>query len=94
VSTRSITVEIAGLHLPVRTTASEEDVAHVQGLVNERVRLVQKNAQAQPLHNHLALVALSLAQELLTLQQAQAQIQASTHALASSLLETLDDDDE
>lgn len=90
-SSRSVTVEIAGLPLPVRTTASAEEVERVEALVNTRVRMVQKNAQAQPLHNHLALVALSLAQELLTLQETQAQTQADAHALARSLLETLDD---
>lgn len=92
-STRSVTVEIAGLQLPVRTTASPEDVSQVESIVNDRLRVVQKSALSQPLHNHLALVAMSLAQELLTATRDQERFREASHALAVSLLESMDDDD-
>lgn len=92
-SPRSLTVHIAGLDLAVRTTASDPEVQRIVQLIESRLSAVKKSAIAQPLHNHLALVTLSLAQELLQAQQDQQQFLADLDTLFGDLLGTLDDDD-
>lgn len=90
---RSIKVHLAGLDLPVRTTASDEDIQQIVDLIEERLRDVQAASAAQPLHSHLALVAMSLTQELLTLKQQQDALLQDIDALSKELVEALGDDD-
>lgn len=90
-STRSITVNIGGLQLPVRTSASDAEVAEIVSLIQTKLKDVQRNAPAQSLHKDLALVAMSLAQELLQARGTQARIEEESQTLAHALLQTLDE---
>lgn len=90
-STRSITVEIAGLSLPVRTTATDAEIQRVVDVIQERFEAIQAGAPTQPVHRHLALVAMSLAQELLNARDEQAHSREESQALAHALLATLDE---
>lgn len=89
-SIRSITVEIAGIRLPVRTDVSDADIEHIASLVNERFRAVQAGAKAQSFSDQLALVALTLAQQLVATQRAHAAHQSETADIARSVLAALD----
>lgn len=90
---RSLKVHLAGLDLPVRTTASDEEIQEIVDVIEGRLSDVQKASAAQPLHSHLALVAMSLAQELLTTQQEHHASLQDIESLSEELLEALGDDD-
>jgi len=92
-SPRSITVHIAGLDLAVRTTASDHEVQRIVTLIESRLRDLRKSASTQPMHNHLALLTLSLAQELLQTQQDHAQFLDDLSVLSDNMLQALDHDD-
>lgn len=92
-SPRSLTVHLAGLDLGVRTTADEADVQRIVALIEARLKDVKKSATTQPLHNHLALVAMSLAQELLQTQQQHDAFLDDLEAMSADMLGALGDDD-
>lgn len=89
-SIRSITVEIAGIRLPVRTDVSDVDIEYIASLVNDRFRAVQAGAKAQSFSDQLALVALTLAQQLVATQKAHAALQTDTATIAQSVIAALD----
>lgn len=89
---RSLKVHLAGLDLPVRTTASDEEIQQIVDLIEARLSDVQKASAAQPLHSHLALVTMSLAQELLTVRKEQQALLQDVEVLSEELLEALGDD--
>lgn len=93
-ATRSLTVRLAGLDLPVRTGANDAEIQEIVDLIDARLSEVQKASTTQPLHNNLALVAMSIAQELLAAQQQQEELLNDLDALSQELLDAVDDGDE
>lgn len=92
-ASRSLKVHLAGLDLPVRTTASDEEIQQIVDVIEARLSDVQAASAAQPLHSHLALVAMSLAQELLTVRREQDTLLQDIEALSKELVAALGDDD-
>lgn len=90
---RSMKVHIAGLDLAVRTTASEQEVQRLADLIDARLQTVKQGGSPQPLHNDLALVALSLAQELMQTQDLHHQLVEDVESMSGDLLRALEDDD-
>lgn len=85
---RSLQLNIAGLSISVTTTRSDEDVREVTELVNKHVRALAGKGHL-PQVQQLAVIALTLAQELLDtraqLDQANAALDEATTALETTL---------
>lgn len=63
-SEKSVHVEIAGIHLSVRTDASKDTVQHIVAQIENCLRKVNQNAPNAPLNRRLILVSLLLGEDL------------------------------
>ena len=76
-----IDVNIAGYALTVRTDRSEEHMARLAGALNERVREIQKQGGTANYLNVIMLVAMELADEVLTFDERFREVKEQIEAL-------------
>lgn len=76
-----IDVNIAGYALTVRTDRSEEHMARLAGTLNERVREIQKQGGTANYLNVIMLVAMELADEVLTFDERFREVKEQIEAL-------------
>lgn len=84
---KSVTLEIAGVSYRMNADADDGHLQHLADLVNERVKALGDRAarQASPAHL-LAMVALGLADDLVSADRRRAEIEDTTRrALASAI---------
>ncbi len=89
---RSVTVNIAGQMLSIRTDASDAELRELAGLVNDRVDVIRGgSATTAPAKVHL-LTALSLADELRQVRTELETLRESLTTQAQGALRFLEDD--
>ena len=89
---RSVTVNIAGQKLSIRTDASDEELSELTSLVNGRVREIRAgSASASPAKVYL-LTALAVAEELRLAKVELARIRESVTTHAQGALRFLEED--
>ena len=89
---RSVTVNVAGQKLSIRTDASDTELAELAGLVNERVNHIRKaSGSASPAKVYL-LTALAVADELRQVKAELADVRNSVTNQAQGALRFLEED--
>lgn len=86
---RTVTLEIAGARYRMTTDADESHLEHLAALVNERVGALGAKASASPAQL-LAIVALGLADDMLTAEARHATLSARTRETLDRALATID----
>jgi len=88
---KSVTLDIAGASYRMNADADEGHLQQLADLVNERVAALGERAarQASPAHL-LAMVALGLADDLLTADRRRAEIEATTRKALATAIERID----
>ena len=88
---KSVTLDIAGASYRMNADADEGHLQQLADLVNERVAALGEKAarQASPAHL-LAMVALGLADDLLTADRRRAEIEATTRKALATAIERID----
>ena len=89
-SWRSMQIEIGGRTLTVKSDAPEARVNAVVALVNERLEALQAQTGAVSTDHLGLMVALTMAEDLFTLQERHQTLKAHVQDRSHRLLETLD----
>ncbi|MDX2024177.1 MAG: cell division protein ZapA [Deltaproteobacteria bacterium] len=87
---RSLTVEIAGQRIGLRTDSEEKQVRKIAAGVDARFKAVQKGGRGVDTQQVAILVALQLAEELDRERQALAELKAKVRAKGDALLKLIE----
>lgn len=89
---RSVTVNVAGQKLSIRTDASDAELAELARLVNDRVKEIQSASMSASQAKVYLLVALSLADELRQARNEATRTREAVEAHAQGALSFLESD--
>ena len=87
---RSLTVEIAGQRIGLRTDSDEKQVHRIAAGVDARIRAVQRGGRGVDTQQVAILVALQFAEELERERQALAELKAQVRVKGDALLKLLE----
>ena len=86
---RSIAIKIAGQQLTIKSDAEESYVHSLAGLVDEKIREVQRGAKTAPTHAVAMLAALQIADDLLRERERRVALRRKVKDTASALRQFL-----
>lgn len=89
---RSVTVEIAGQKLSIRTDASDAELGALASMVNERVRAIRAGSASAPPAKVYLLTALAIADELRQVNAELVAVREAVTSQAQGALQFLEDD--
>jgi cell division protein ZapA len=87
---RSVAVTIAGQRYTIKSDAEEAYVHSLAGLVDDRMREVQRGAKTAPPHAVAVLAALQIADELVRERNGRAELRRRVRAETRAIRQTLD----
>lgn len=89
---RSVTVNVAGQSLSIRTDATDEELKRLSDLVDSRVNMIQAASRSAPPSKVYLLAALAVADELRQSQAELLRLRESVSQHAQGVLQFLEQD--
>jgi cell division protein ZapA (FtsZ GTPase activity inhibitor) len=86
---RSVTVEVAGQKMTLRTDAEEAYVSSLADIVNRKIGEVKASSRALSTHVLAVMAALSIADDLLQAKQSEADLRRRVREKSKRILELL-----
>jgi cell division protein ZapA (FtsZ GTPase activity inhibitor) len=86
----TLTIEIAGTKVKVVADADAQHLSQLAAIVNERVKKLEQGGKSAPTAQLLALVALGLADDLLTSRRQQNEMEQLTRRTIQGMIARID----